>query len=194
MNGIRHTLEELPGFIRNNSVWVPFCGCWIWMFSLSGKYGQLIALGENYAHHVSYIVFKGPITKGFHVCHTCNTPPCVNPDHLYLDTQQGNMQYAIRCQRHVSLTHPEKLPRGNEHWTQKYPEKIAKGERSGARVHPEKVARGERQGSARLTESQVREIRSLYATGIWSKIALVRKFNSNSVADIISGKSWRHVV
>lgn len=73
--------------------------CWLWTGGVAGKgYGQF---GKNNgqrfdSHRFSYELHIGPIPEGLFVCHTCDVPRCVNPEHLFLGTNQDNMQDAAR--------------------------------------------------------------------------------------------------
>jgi hypothetical protein len=51
------------------------------------------------AHRFSYIIYKGAIEKGKFICHTCDNPLCVNPEHLYQGTALQNKRDAIARNR-----------------------------------------------------------------------------------------------
>lgn len=70
-------------------------GCWIWQGAKSSNgYPQLWLADKKVrlAHRASYEVFNGELKKGLCICHKCDTPECVNPDHLFQDTIQGNIK------------------------------------------------------------------------------------------------------
>ena len=72
--------------------------CWKWNASKNNKgYGQFgVNKIAKSTHRISYIIHKGEIPKGLMICHTCNNPPCVNPNHLYAGTGKDNAQQAVK--------------------------------------------------------------------------------------------------
>ena len=78
--------------------------CWLFRGTLNNKgYGKLFFEGRLvYAHRVSYALAHGGLPAS-HVLHRCDTPACVNPDHLFLGTQGDNIRDMAAKGRHWQL-------------------------------------------------------------------------------------------
>jgi hypothetical protein len=63
--------------------------CWLWARYIGyGGYGGMH--GNKKAHRVIYEALVGEIPEGMFVLHKCDTPRCINPDHLFLGTALDN--------------------------------------------------------------------------------------------------------
>jgi hypothetical protein len=151
-------------------------GCWIWKGKRAGNgYGELREGGRgtkrHLAHRVSWQIHRGAISKGVLVLHTCDNPPCVNPNHLFLGTVGDNSQDAMKKGRLRGLFG------------------VGPGRKSQPLVT--RVPRGEAHYKAKLTEEQVREIRSDSRTG--RQIAADYGISDVLVSQIKKRKVWKHI-
>lgn len=66
-------------------------GCLIWQRAVRNGYGTVtVDKVKMQAHCRVYQLFKGEIPAGLFVCHSCDTPLCINPEHLHLGTALTN--------------------------------------------------------------------------------------------------------
>jgi DNA-binding transcriptional regulator YiaG len=77
--------------------------CWEWNATKTAAgYGVLYWNNENtYAHRLSIEISGRTIPDGFHACHKCDNPSCVNPKHLFAGTAADNMKDKMSKNRQV---------------------------------------------------------------------------------------------
>lgn len=83
--------------------------CWIWTARKNGGYGHF-GLDHKLvrAHRFAWTLEHGDIPEGLSVLHSCDNPSCVRPSHLFLGTQQDNVDDCIKKGR-------KRVPRGESH-------------------------------------------------------------------------------
>jgi len=84
--------------------------CWIYQGGTNQDgYAAFQVKVSLKGHKISYIYYHNKIVppKGMCVCHNCDNPICVNPNHLFLGTHQDNMDDRSRkgrTHRHIGET------------------------------------------------------------------------------------------
>jgi hypothetical protein len=147
--------------------------CWNWNGHGIGGYGRIRIAGLMIlTHRVAYFIATGKDPGEMKVCHTCDNPKCCNPSHLFLGTQVDNVADCIRKGR---------LRRSS-------------GDRHMSKTHPETLRRGENHPDAKVTESDVREIRAIpYKHGLYQQLSHQYGINPSAIKAIRDRKTWKHV-
>lgn len=93
---LERSIEKLPD--------LP--GCWLWFGATdSSGYGSIRLNGKTFgAHRASWICYKGQIPEGLLILHRCDVPCCINPNHLFLGTDQDNAFDKVRKGRASSTS------------------------------------------------------------------------------------------
>jgi len=80
--------------------------CWMWTGAKDRQgYGTIIIHGRRSkrirAHRLSWIMAHGDIDPSVIVCHHCDTPSCVNPNHLFVGSKGDNNKDKVSKGRHA---------------------------------------------------------------------------------------------
>ncbi len=163
--------------------------CWEWTGGKCGSGYGVVTFGPRIGriprlaimtHRLSFILANGEITRSVLVLHKCDNKLCCNPAHLYAGNHSQNMRDAMDRGQHARCYPHEMTNTGDNHWS---------------RRHPERVPVGSQSSTPKLTEEQVRIIRSRYSTGVQGKlIAAEYGIDPSTVSSIVNGKTWKHVL
>jgi hypothetical protein len=182
--------------------------CLIWKAQISPNgYGYFHLNKKNtLAHRTSYFIFKGDIPKGMCVCHKCDVPSCVNPDHLFLGTHKDNsidMSLKGRNGAKPKISKDEmdqvfKLYQNGEKQREiakKYNVSQKSIFRYVRKKIPSKSLRGEGNTNCKFSNQDILDIRKMYIPYKFScqKIAKKYSVSISTIDKIIRRETWAHV-
>ncbi len=149
-------------------------GCWTWTGATANGYGVLGMKTEHgwrfsYAHRLSWQIAYGEVPTGMSVLHHCDNRPCVRPDHLFLGTTQDNLA-DMRAKGRGFVPKTRSGP--DHHW-------FGRDVRGSANPH------------ARLTASDVAEIREQAGKVTGAELARRYGVTRSHIGHILRGDRWR---
>lgn len=175
--------------------------CWEWIGRRSRQGYGMFWDGSTMAlaHRAAYWLFCNEIPSKLNVLHRCDNPPCCNPMHLFVGTQQDNMDdmkakgrsrkkitaadiFAIQSLQAAGITQIEIATKFDVH------------KATIQRIAPVGGPKGERNASSVLTTSAVRDIRWRGLRG--ERLAgLAREYgvSEGAIWKILRGRTWDHV-
>jgi len=202
--------QEVKDALFNCSKINETTGCIEWFRCLdSYGYGRKNYKGVIWpAHRLSYEVSIGPIGE-LCVCHKCDNPKCINPEHLFLGTKKDNNLDCIKKDRHMHSLLSEQVhairadTRGREAIAKDYninPRNVSyikNGKLWGhlesplVFMHKQGKCFGALNGSTKLTEDDVKAIRKSKR----EQVILSRQYgvHPSTIMAIKRHKTWKHI-
>lgn len=193
--------------------------CWHWAAGVGSRgYGEVKRVGvKMVASRAAYEIANGPIPEGMYVCHKCDNPRCVRPDHLFVGTCRDNIRDSVKKGRFGACKLTPKQVEEIRMLSEKYSNKdIAKmfgvapntisyiitgrgwksvtGGANRSRGHVG-VFSGVKNPCCKLTENDVLEIRKAYKPIYGSLTKLANKYGMtiSGIRRIVHRFNWKHI-
>ena len=178
------TQEDFARF--HSKYQVEDSGCWIWAGGAGwgDGYGGFAWKGiQIRAHRMSYLMFNGLELDKLLVCHSCDVPQCVNPEHLWTGTTADNMKDRDKKGRG---------PVGEKNGMWGKP--ALTGEKHPCYI-PGPVAEEKKSKGYRLTETDALAVLKLKADGHGpAYIMRATGFPYATVSGVCQGKIWKRLL
>jgi HNH endonuclease len=89
-NHLRRTIEQ---WLAAQSEIDPLSGCHIWQGRRNSSGYPVVSFHgrQHLVHRLTWTLRYGRIRDGMELCHRCDEPRCINPDHHFVGTHQANM-------------------------------------------------------------------------------------------------------
>jgi hypothetical protein len=198
-------------------------GCWLWTAGKTGSgYGAIRMHGRQcLSHRIAFEDAYADVPPGLKVLHTCDNPPCVRPDHLWLGTSKDNTDdmcakgrnafgedhpiAKLKCQdvENIRAMRAAGVSANaiSEWYGVPYSSVAAiidnrywnhVGHETDKSINTK--AKGSAINTAKLTEEQIPVIRNLHAQG-WPSGMIASQFgvHKNTITRILQGIGWKHV-
>lgn len=100
------TIDQIRAVLHERSERIPESGCWIWLGATNGTgYGVIGYRGRQIlTHRLSLIANGTSVPDELCVLHRCDVRSCINPNHLFIGTNQDNVDDAVKKGR--NYRHP----------------------------------------------------------------------------------------
>lgn len=190
--------------------------CWLWTGYINANGYAIMSISRRgyRASRISYFLHHGHISEDLHICHRCDNPACVRPDHLFLGTRSDNMKDSVekgRFTKHGAKLTPDQVQAIRRDYApgrvpamcefygvrQSTIYEIIHGHTWKSTIdspHPANLRpKGETHPSAKLTLTQVELIRAEYSRERRNSGVLAKRYGvaRSVVSNIINGVSWR---